>query len=97
MDAFETLSSAFVRAVPGALALGGSGGGVQFDKHKLTGGVEGLGRLVKGLLSAGWILASMRSWADDPVSFPPYREGIKKEADSSSLWSYRMNWNPLPL
>jgi hypothetical protein len=78
MDAFETLSSAFVRAVPGALALGGSGGGVQFDKNKLTGGVEGLGRLVKGLLSAGWILASMRSWADDPVCFPQHRVSRRK-------------------
>jgi hypothetical protein len=68
MDAFETISSAFVRSVPGALASNIRGGGVQFDQSKLTGGVEGLGRLVKGLLSAQWVLAAMRGWADDPVS-----------------------------
>lgn len=45
-------------------------GGIHVDQRGLTGGVEGLGRLVKAYLSSGWILASMREWADDPVCHP---------------------------
>lgn len=67
LDAFETLSSAFVRAVPGALS-GNARGGIHFDQAKVTGGTEGLGRLVKAGLSAAWIIDAMRGWADDVVS-----------------------------
>jgi hypothetical protein len=42
-------------------------GGIHVDQRSLTGGVEGLGRLIKAYLSAGWVLGSMREWADDPV------------------------------
>ena len=70
LDAFETLSSAFVRAVPGALA-GNTRSGVHIDQAKLTGGEAGLDRLIKAFLSAEWIVQALKSWRDDVVS--PYR------------------------
>lgn len=66
LDAFETLSSAFVRAVPGALS-GNARGGVHIDLSRTTGGVAGLEKLVKARLSAGWIELALRGWADDVV------------------------------
>jgi hypothetical protein len=65
LDAFETLSSAFVRAVPGALA-GQVGAGV--DTRKLTGGHEGLQRLLKAYASATAIKSTMQTWGDNIVS-----------------------------
>jgi RAD50-interacting protein 1 len=62
LDAFETLSSSFVRAVPGALS-GQVGHGS--DTRTLTGGVEGLGRLVKAGVSAHYIAAEMNRWGED--------------------------------
>lgn len=67
LDAFETLSSAFVRAVPGALS-GNTRGGIHVDQSRLTGGVECLAKLIKAALSAGWIMQALREWADDMVS-----------------------------
>jgi hypothetical protein len=66
LDAFESLSSAFVRAVPGALA-GNTRSGVYVDQAKLTHGKPGLERLIKGWLSASWISSALRVWADDLV------------------------------
>lgn len=62
LDAYETLSSSFVRAVPGALA-GQSG-----NAARLTSGVDGLSRLVKALVSAKWMVAAMQGWGEDLVS-----------------------------
>lgn len=64
LDAYERLSSSFVRAVPGALA-GQVGHGV--DSKRLTSGVEGLTRVVKALVSARWIKAAMDAWGEDLV------------------------------
>ncbi|KAK8869829.1 hypothetical protein IAR55_000397 [Kwoniella newhampshirensis] len=64
LDAFESLSSAFVRAVPGALS-GNTRSGVHIDQTKLTSGKTGLERLVKALLSGRWVEEGMRKWADD--------------------------------
>ncbi|KAG8748050.1 hypothetical protein FRC10_009802 [Ceratobasidium sp. 414] len=61
LDAFETLSSAFVRAVPGALA-GQVGVGV--DTRRLTSGHEGLQRLLKGYASAYAMKNAMQVWGD---------------------------------
>lgn len=61
LDAFETLSSAFVRAVPGALA-GQVGAGV--DTRKLTSGHEGLQRLLKAYASACAMRNTMQTWGD---------------------------------
>ncbi|TFK36815.1 TIP-1 family-domain-containing protein [Crucibulum laeve] len=68
LDAFETLSSAFVRAVPGALSVSLSGrddGTVNVDSRKLTSGVQGVERLCKALLSAAYIALSMEGWGEE--------------------------------
>ncbi|KAL0950725.1 hypothetical protein HGRIS_007501 [Hohenbuehelia grisea] len=69
LDAFESLSSAFVRAVPGALGvtLGTRDGdsGVKVDTRGLTAGVEGAQRLCKALLSAKYIELSMEDWGEE--------------------------------
>ncbi|WRT67124.1 uncharacterized protein IL334_004090 [Kwoniella shivajii] len=64
LDAFETLSSAFVRHVPGALA-GNTRSGVHIDQAKLTSGKNGLERLIKAWLSGKWVEEGMRKWGDD--------------------------------
>ncbi|KAF8058265.1 TIP-1 family-domain-containing protein [Lyophyllum atratum] len=68
LDAFETLSSAFVRAVPGALSvsLGGKEeGSVHVDNRGLTSGVEGVQRLCKALLSAKFVETAMKGWGEE--------------------------------
>ncbi|KAJ7124750.1 TIP-1 family-domain-containing protein [Mycena crocata] len=68
LDAFETLSSAFVRAVPGALAvsLGGKDDGtVKVDTRRLTDGVEGVQRLCKAWLSARYLEVAMEGWGEE--------------------------------
>ena len=64
LDAFETLSSALVRAVPGALGVEGT----KTDSRKLTGGVEGSQRLCKALLSARYVESAMQRWGEEEVS-----------------------------
>ncbi|KAG2156521.1 RINT-1 family protein [Suillus bovinus] len=61
LDAFETLSSALVRAVPGALGVEGA----KTDSRKLTGGVEGSQRLCKALLSARYVEFAMQRWGEE--------------------------------
>ncbi|KAJ7139717.1 TIP-1 family-domain-containing protein [Mycena epipterygia] len=68
LDAFETLSSAFVRAVPGALSvsLGGRDDGtVKVDTRRLTDGVEGVQRLCKAWLSAKYLETAMEGWGEE--------------------------------
>lgn len=70
LDAFETFSSAFVRAVPGALTVslgGGEEGGVNVNTRGLTSGVEGVQRLCKALVSAKYVENTMRGWAEELV------------------------------
>ncbi|TFK93535.1 hypothetical protein K466DRAFT_572441 [Polyporus arcularius HHB13444] len=61
LDAFETLSSTFMRAVPGALGTGDGRG----DGRKLTAGVEGVQRLCKALVSAKYLAGAMEMWGED--------------------------------
>jgi hypothetical protein len=71
LDAFETLSSAFLRPVPGALSINltiREASGIQEDPRNLTVGVAGVHRLCKALLSAGYIEASLEEWGEDIVS-----------------------------
>jgi hypothetical protein len=70
LEAFETLSSAFVRAVPGALAvsLTRKEGAMHDESQGLASGVEGVQRLCKALLSAAYIEASLQDWAEELVS-----------------------------
>jgi hypothetical protein len=85
LDAFETLSSSFVRAVPGALA-GQVGAGV--DARKLTSGHEGLQRLLKAYASASAIKGAMQEWGDSIVSYYRSRLFPKLTLVVSSSWSF---------
>lgn len=70
LDAFESFSSAFVRAVPGAISVGFGGreeGGVSVDYRRLTSGVEGVQRLCKALLSSKYIQKALTGWGEDLV------------------------------
>jgi RAD50-interacting protein 1 len=72
LEAFETLSSIFVRPVPGALSVNltsREASGIQEDDPRiLTVGVAGVLRLCKAWLSAGYIEASLEEWGEDIVS-----------------------------
>ncbi|KAI0304653.1 TIP-1 family-domain-containing protein [Russula brevipes] len=61
LDAFESLSSSLVRAVPGALGAASSGN----KGGQLTAGVDGIMRLCKALVSAKYISAAMEVWGED--------------------------------
>ena len=67
LDAFESLSLAFVRAVPGTL------GGERRDGGRLTNGTEGLTRLCKALVSAKLIQSALETWGEDVVRDPSSR------------------------
>jgi hypothetical protein len=62
LDAFETLSSSFIRAVPGALA---GPAGHSTDSRSLTSSIEDVGRLVKAVVSAHYIADAMDRWGED--------------------------------
>jgi hypothetical protein len=61
VDAFETLSHGFVRAVAVPGTLGETSGG------HLTAGVTGLQRLLRAGISSRWMEGVCRGWGDDVV------------------------------
>ncbi|KAI9511767.1 TIP-1 family-domain-containing protein [Russula earlei] len=61
LDAFESLSSSLVRAVPGALGATSSSD----TRGRLTAGVEGIMRLCKALVSTRYISTAMETWGED--------------------------------
>ncbi|KAF8268953.1 TIP-1 family-domain-containing protein [Lactarius quietus] len=63
LDAFESLSSTIVRAVPGA--LGATSNSDTRNRGHPTAGVEGIMRLCKALVSARYISDAMEGWGDD--------------------------------
>ncbi|KAH9050479.1 TIP-1 family-domain-containing protein [Lactarius hengduanensis] len=63
LDAFESLSSSIVRAVPGA--LGATSNGDNRNRGHPTAGVEGIMRLCKALVSARYISNAMEGWGED--------------------------------
>lgn len=68
LDAYETYSSVFVRAVPGALTAsfsGKEGGSINIDTHKLTAGVDGVQRLCKAFLSAAFLESALEGWGEE--------------------------------
>ncbi|KAF5374888.1 hypothetical protein D9758_000035 [Tetrapyrgos nigripes] len=68
LDAFETLSSALVRAVPGALGVSlgvKDETNVNVDTRHLTTGVEGVQRLCKALVSCRYVEAAMEDWGEE--------------------------------
>jgi hypothetical protein len=60
LDAFETLSSAFVRVIPGAL-------GQRQPDTRLTESA-GLEKLIRAQVSANYMLAACRAWSNEMVS-----------------------------
>ncbi|KAI9444970.1 TIP-1 family-domain-containing protein [Lactarius indigo] len=63
LDAFESLSTSIVRAVPGA--LGATSNGDNRNRGHPTAGVEGIMRLCKALVSARYISNAMEGWGED--------------------------------
>jgi len=61
LDAFESLSSSLVRAVPGALGSTSSSD----TRGRLTAGVEGIMRLCKALVSSKYVSTAMENWGED--------------------------------
>ncbi|EEB89487.1 hypothetical protein MPER_12406, partial [Moniliophthora perniciosa FA553] len=92
LDAFETLSSALVRAVPGALGvtLGAKDDTkVNIDTRRLTSGVEGVQRLCKALLSAQHTVAAMEQWGEELFFLELWTEinrraGLRAQAQAHS-------------
>lgn len=64
LDAFESLSSAFVRAIPGGID---SSGITSNSDSEMVKGLRGLGRLLKALLSANHISTSLRKWGETSI------------------------------
>ncbi len=73
LDAFETLSSSFMRAVPGALAGHAGHNGLSVEQGQMTSGTGGLQRLCKAWVSAAWMQETLSRWDDDPVSWLLHR------------------------
>lgn len=66
--AFETLSSIFVRAVPGALNFSTREAFAnQDDPRNRTSGTAGANSLCKALLSASYIEACLEEWGEETV------------------------------
>ena len=67
LTAFETLSSIFVRAVPGALAFN-SREPVRRDDSRIS-GTAGSSSLCKAFLSASYMEGCLEQWGDELVTF----------------------------
>jgi hypothetical protein len=70
LDAFETLSFAFTRVMPGALGVSlkrNEEGRVNVDANRLTSGVEGVQRLCKALVSAKFIAGALGTRGEELV------------------------------
>ena len=90
LEAFETLSSIFVRPVPGALSVNltsREASGIQEDPRILTAGVAGVLRLCKAWLSAGYIEASLEEWGEDIVSASCKRTPLSLSSTSFLVFS----------
>ncbi|KAF6766515.1 RINT-1 family protein, partial [Ephemerocybe angulata] len=92
LDAFESVSFAFVRSVPGALSitLPGHDTTVSVDTRSLTSGVEGVQRLCKALLSATYIHASLEAWTEEVFFLELWQDILrdpllKKQAEGCAL------------
>lgn len=82
LDAFETLSSSFMRAVPGALAGHAGHNGLSAEQGQMTSGTAGLQRLCKAWVSAAWLQEVLSRWDDEPT----YIELLAQlKADPSSM------------
>nr|ODN88505.1 hypothetical protein L204_06360 [Cryptococcus depauperatus CBS 7855] len=65
LEAFENVSSAFMKTVPGALTgAGNTMSGATIDQRSLTSGKAGLDKLIKAYLASKWMEQVMESWGD---------------------------------
>ncbi|CAO1625321.1 unnamed protein product [Parajaminaea phylloscopi] len=62
LDAFESLSSAFARAIPGGMT--DSSTGMPLGDQDMVRGLRGLSRLLKAYLSAAYVVRSMLQWQE---------------------------------
>ncbi|KAG7098927.1 hypothetical protein E1B28_000822 [Marasmius oreades] len=92
LDAFETLSSALIRAVPGALGVSlgiKDDKSINVDTQRLTTGIDGVQRLCKALLSAMYIATALKAWGEE-LSFLElwteinHRAGLRAQAQANS-------------
>lgn len=83
LDAFESLSSAFARAMPGEIVAGTGavGGGSDSDMVK---GLRGLGRLVKALLSAQYVCTELERWSET-AAFVEMSESLDSSEEGRAL------------
>lgn len=86
LDAFESLSGAFARAIPGAMSGGdasgvnaGTGGGADMVR-----GTRGLGRLVKALASARWMESALTEWSEQSF-FIEFSDDVRARPELGAL------------
>jgi len=68
LDGFESVSSSFVRAVPGAISRDPSRSGGDNSAKRETTGVGGAQKLCKAWISTKYIAKAMQGWGDEVVS-----------------------------
>lgn len=68
LDGFESVSSSFVRAVPGAISRDPSRSGGDNGAKRETTGVGGAQKLCKALISTKYVSKAMQGWGDEVVS-----------------------------
>ena len=68
LDGFESVSSSFVRAVPGAMSRDPSRSGGDNSAKRETTGVGGAQKLCKALISTKYVTKAMQGWGDEVVS-----------------------------
>ena len=97
LDAFETFSSVFVRAVPGSLGVSlgrEEEAGVNVDTKRLTSGVEGVQRLSKALVSAKFLGMAMEAWGEELVRTVLVHDVICRPLNMFWLHSSSSNFGP---
>ncbi|TKY88521.1 hypothetical protein EX895_002509 [Sporisorium graminicola] len=83
LDAFESLSSAFARAMPGEIVSGTSATSGASDSDMVK-GLRGLGRLVKALLSAQYVCTELERWSES-AAFVEMSESLVSTDEGRAL------------
>ncbi|KAL1916497.1 uncharacterized protein VTP21DRAFT_5688 [Calcarisporiella thermophila] len=81
VDAFDTLNSAFVRAVPGSL---------NEQARTSTGGVEGLKRLTRWISSAKYVSRILQVWEEEPFFIELWQELSERARKRTSHGLFEM-------
>lgn len=82
LDAFESLSSAFARAIPGGID---SSTGMPLGDQDMVRGLRGLSRLLKALLSATHVHEALRQWQDTSFFLEMSNDLLEKDEGRSLL------------